>query len=117
MSFFSAWDNKDIDQRYKKTQKNTKNENKSKKDSKSQENFDDPRDPITLPQEILEAKSLDFDIVEKYLLEVIKKNKVCVSVGRLLKEWLELKMEKQKSGEDEINEFDIEKLLNSIKEE
>lgn len=70
----------------------------------------DPRAPENLPDEILDAEEVDFPLLEKYLLSVMKTNKISTSVARIVKEVVEVKqsIEDSKRNDLELTEEEIQ---------
>ena len=75
----------------------------------------DSLDLPKLPKHLLEAKQLSAEVVEQYLLEIMKNKEVCTSVGRLLSEWIKIKYDMEKdTDKDEVTQEEIEKIIRSL---
>jgi len=82
------------------------------------QDVDDIRDPINLPDWIKNTTEIDARFVEGYLIEVVKRNKISVNVGRLLKEWYSEKSSLssiyKETNDLEVSLEDLELLLSRM---
>lgn len=85
---------------------NLKRDLKRKPQNFQPDQDEDIRSPLNLPEYIRNAESIDMKFVEGYLIEVVKRNKISVSVARMISDWYVSKTTLQ-GGLRESNDLDV----------